>query len=98
MKDMATSAEDAREKATFFISQLPVAPVYWKLTGSWANGTGRPGSSDVDIEAYFEGADEEVLIALYEDALPVIDFHWFCREWRVYDINPDLWNESIKTN
>jgi len=90
-----TDKRDAYKTASYFISSLPVKPVKWELSGSWKEGTGRPGQSDIDIAAWFVGADETILMAIYAEAKPVIDFHWYCREWGVYQVDPELWDRQL---
>lgn len=91
----AKTMEEALEKATLFVSHLPTQPVKWKLTGSWAAGHGRPGQSDIDVSAWFEGANEGILMEFYVKCQPAIDFHWYCQEWTVYQIDPGLWESQI---
>lgn len=89
------TAEEAQRIAEQFIASLPYRPVRWKLGGSWARGEGKPGRSDVDVLAWFEGADEDALLDCYQRGKPIVDFHWFCHEWAVYKHDPALWRKEV---
>lgn len=84
------------QAAEEFINSLSKKPVLWKISGSTEQGNFRE-NSDLDIDALYEKEDDipynEIFARLDKDNNLIdgyIDFHYFAKDWAVYQHDPDL--------
>ena len=82
-----------------FMEALPSKPIYSSLIGSRGSGQARE-DSDWDILALYEHNNDipyEWIWKESQDGLVwgEIDFHYFARDWRIFQLRPTLWDQLI---
>ncbi len=96
--------KEARIKAAReFIESLSVRPLMWKISQSSARGDFRP-DSDIDVDGLYEHDEDIPYSELAARRDPdnglvdgYIDFHYFAKDWKVYEYDPELLRNFEKT-
>ena len=87
--------EDRLEAAQKFIQSLDPPPLHWKLSGSTESGEFEP-DSDIDVIALYEKDEDIPYDDIFKRMHPNglfdghIDFHYFSKNWGVYQHDPEL--------
>jgi len=96
--------KETREKAAReFIESLSAKPLKWKISGSSARGDFRP-DSDIDVDGLYERDSDVPYGELSARRDPenglidgYIDYHYFAKDWKVYEYDPELLKKFEKT-